>query len=246
MKELNCTKQSSRNRIRILNGAQLKWIAMISMLIDHTNKGIILSYQIFFNANNQVLNVISDIMVILGRVAFPIFLYLLVEGFVHTRNRWKYLLYLVGFGCLSEVPYDMFESGQFWDMGGQNMFFTLALALLTLILIDMLKTRFEKFWRIPAIVLTLVSAYLAAWLGLDYTYYGILIPVVIYCFRERRLVGCALSYLIVLKELWSILGFALIQLYNGERGRINKWIGYWFYPVHLLIIGLIRMYVMKV
>ena len=55
-------------------------------------------------------------------------------------------------------------------------------------------------------------------------------------------IGCALGYLTLIKTLWSILGFGLVLTYNGERGNQNKIINYWFYPVHLLILGILRMY----
>ena len=53
---------------------------------------------------------------------------------------------------------------------------------------------------------------------------------------------CALGYLTLIKTLWSILGFGLVLTYNGKRGNQNKIINYWFYPVHLLILGILRMY----
>lgn len=230
---------------KLLNGAWLKWIAMTSMLFDHIDKGILDSLIIVKGYTPAYLVALSNLLAILGRVAFPIFLFLLVEGFVHTRSRRNYFLYLLGFGILAEVPYDMFECGVFWDPTCQNMYFTLALGLLVLCAIDGVRKRLPKVWVPFALVIALAGAYLAAWLGLDYHYYGILIPVIFYMFRQSRLLGSALSYLLVIKEVWSVLGFAVLLLYNGERGRINKWFCYCFYPLHLFLIGLIRIYVLK-
>ena len=70
------------NRRKILSGAQLKYIAFTSMLIDHVNKALIYG---------GILLVISDIFDVLGRIAFPIFMFLLIEGYFRTTNRWKYL-----------------------------------------------------------------------------------------------------------------------------------------------------------
>ena len=74
------------NRRKILSGAQLKYIAFTSMLIDHVNKALI-----YPNLNGGILLVISDIFDVLGRIAFPIFIFLLIEGYFRTTNRWKYL-----------------------------------------------------------------------------------------------------------------------------------------------------------
>ena len=81
-----------QDRIRLLSGAQLKYIAFLSMLIDHANKALI--YPIL---DGGVLNTVSDIFDIIGRIAFPIFIFLLVEGFFKTRSRWKYLMLLLIF-----------------------------------------------------------------------------------------------------------------------------------------------------
>ena len=89
------------NRLKILSGAQLKYIAFATMVIDHVNKALI-----YPNLNGGILLVISDIFDILGRIAFPIFIFLLIEGFFKTTNRWKYLGMLLLFGmiCLQRHP----------------------------------------------------------------------------------------------------------------------------------------------
>lgn len=75
-----------KERIKIFSGAKLKYIAFASMLIDHFNKAII-----YPNLDGGTLNRISDLFDILGRIAFPIFIFLLIEGYFHTRNKYKYL-----------------------------------------------------------------------------------------------------------------------------------------------------------
>ena len=74
------------NRRKILSGAQLKYIALTSMLIDHVNKALI-----YPNLNGGIFLMISDIFDVLGRIAFPIFMFLLIEGYFRPTNRWKYL-----------------------------------------------------------------------------------------------------------------------------------------------------------
>ena len=92
-----------------INGATLKYIAFFSMFIDHFNKAIItplLNYQ-------QPLVFISSLFDIIGRIAFPIFAFMIVEGFYKTNSRWKYLRNLLVFAVISEIPYDMFQSKVF-------------------------------------------------------------------------------------------------------------------------------------
>ena len=91
-----------KERIKIFSGAQLKYIAFLSMLIDHTNKALI-----YPNLDGGALNRLSDFFDILGRIAFPIFIFLLVEGYFHTKNKWKYLITLLVFGVKSENTFDM-------------------------------------------------------------------------------------------------------------------------------------------
>ena len=155
------------------------------MLIDHTNKALI-----YPNLNGGRLNTVSDIFDIIGRIAFPIFAFLLVEGFFKTRSRAKYLATLLIFGVISEVPFDLFTTKQFFEPNWNNIMFTLALMLVTIWMIDVLKKKMEKFPKI----------------------------------------------------LWFFLSFGLVLTYNGERGKQNKLINYLFYPVHMLILGLLRIY----
>ena len=89
---------------QILSGAKLKYIAFISMLIDHTNNALITP---MLNGKGALLY-ISNVFSIIGRIAFPIFMFFLIEGFFKTRSRKKYLASLLIFGLISEVPFDMF------------------------------------------------------------------------------------------------------------------------------------------
>ena len=98
---------------QFLSGAELKLIAIISMLADHVNKALIYPY---LESNHGFLAFISDVFDIIGRIAFPLFCFMLVEGYFKTRNRKKYLLNLLLFGVISEVPFDMFTTASFFNM----------------------------------------------------------------------------------------------------------------------------------
>lgn len=221
-----------------INGAVLKYIAFFSMFIDHFNKAIItplLNYQ-------QPLVFISSLFDIIGRIAFPIFAFMIVEGLYKTNSRWKYLRNLLIFAIISEIPYDMFQSKVFVNNRSQNIMWALALGLLTLIIVDKLKGKIKNkyAWLGFSILIVGVNAIIATLLSFDYDYYSIIIIFILYLFYDKRLVGSLISYLVIIKEIYAILGFAIINLYNGEKGRQNKLFNYLFYPVHLLILGICR------
>ena len=77
--------------------------------------------------------------------------------------------------------------------------------------------------------------------GLDSEYHGILIAYFFYIFRNNQILSIIGGYLSIVKTPWALLGFGLTLAYNGERGKQNKILNYLFYPVHLLILGLLRL-----
>ena len=225
---------------QILSGAQLKYIAFISMLIDHTNNAIITP---MLNGKGALLY-ISNAFSIIGRIAFPIFMFFLIEGFFKTRSRKKYLASLLIFGLISEVPFDMFVSRNFFEPNWNNMMFTLSMCLGVIWLIDSLRAKLNNtlLWFIASLPILGLSCFIAACLSLDYDYHAILVAYIFYIFRQKPIIGAGLGYISIIKELCSILGFGLTLTYNGDRGRQYKWLNYAFYPVHLLILGILRFY----
>ena len=227
-------------KFQILNGAHLKYIAFLSMLIDHVNNSVVTP---LLDGKGTLLY-ISNIFSILGRIAFPIFIFFIVEGFFKTRNRKKYLFNLVLFGIISEVPFDLFTSKVFYNPNWNNMMFTLALCLVTIWIIDEVKDRISNkyLWYGVSLVIVMAFGLLAMQLSLDYDYHAIILAYVFYIFYDRPVLGATIGYVSIIKELYSFLGFAMTITYNGKRGKQNKWINYLFYPVHLLILGIIRIY----
>ena len=230
------------SKIRIFSGAQLKYIAFLSMLIDHVNKALM--YPLL--TENGFLRYVSDVFDILGRVAFPIFMFFLVEGFFKTGNRFKYLLNLIAFGIISEIPFDLFQSAVLFQPNSNNVMFTLALALVMIWVIDELKV--PKSYIIPpvlwfpvSIIIVITVCLLSMIWGLDYEYHGILIAYFFYIFRNNPILSIIGGYLSIFKTPWALLGFGLTLTYNGKRGKQNKILNYLFYPVHLLILGLLRL-----
>ncbi len=241
------TQNPTRNpdfleKIQIFSNAQLKYIAFLSMLIDHVNKALI--YPNLKGSGG--LQILSDLFDILGRIAFPLFIFMLVEGYFKTRSRVKYLAFLLGFGIISEVPFDLFTTRQVFEPNWNNIMFTLAAVLITIWGIDVLKGKMERLpkivWYLASFIIVGIMCFVAMNLGLDYEHHAILIGYFMYIFRQRYILAIPFSFLSMYKEPWALLGFALTLTYNGKRGRQNKIFNYCFYPGHLLILGLLRLY----
>ena len=230
------------DKLRIFSGAQLKYIAFLSMLADHVNKALIYP----FLSGEGILQRISDAFDILGRIAFPLFAFFLVEGFFKTGNRKKYLASLLIFGIISEIPFDMALSGVFFEPNSNNIMFTLALMLITIWTIDILKEKMQNMskytWYPVSFLIVGIMCIISMVTGLDYEYHAIMIGYLFYIFYNKRVFAIFLGYLAIFKEVWSLLGFSLILTYNGKRGKQNKLFNYCFYPGHLLILGILRIY----
>lgn len=203
-----------------LTSYQLKWIAIITMMIDHIG-AVLFPEELMFRY--------------IGRLAFPIFCFLLVEGVYYTHDIRLYMLRLGMFAVISEVPYDLAFHGTALEFEGQNVFFTLLLGVMLLYLLER-----DDEWPIK-IMEVLLAMWVAGVLRTDYGYKGILLISIFYFFHRHRLAGLAIG------ALWNYLWYNRTQeygalamiplaLYNGERGRRMKYFFYVFYPLHLVIL----------
>lgn len=236
-----------------LNQTQLKLIAVLSMLVDHLVYGIfeVGLYQNIISALNITIGgsyVTSAMMekleffgrIVIGRIAFPLFCFFIVQGFMHTRNRMKYALRLLIFAFISEVPFDLVSSNTVFDPNYQNVFFTLFLGLAALIII-------EKFANQPLIRIigAIACIFAAKYLRTDYDMFGVMLIILMYFVRfnkfQNLMVGMSTRYFYGF--YYQMTAFALMYLYNGERGKGLKYFFYAFYPVHLLLIYFLRMYI---
>ena len=230
------------SKVQFLSGAWLKLIAILSMLIDHVNKALIYPNLV---SNDGILTTVSNIFDIIGRIAFPLFCFMLVEGYFKTRSRKKYLLNLLIFGVISEVPFDMFTTASFFNMNWNNVMFTLAFVLITIWIIDILKERMQKLpktlWYFASFIIVIIMCIAAMYLSLDYEHHAILIGYFFYLFHDVPLLAIPFGYASMYTQPWALLGFGLTLTYNGKRGKQNKMLNYWFYPAHLLILGTLRL-----
>ena len=198
-----------------LSGTALKYIACITMLIDHIGAscieaGILLPTLAAGAASCggipvSTLLAADRVLRYIGRLAFPIFCFLAVEGFLHTHDVKKYVRRLLLFGLLSAGPFDLAFFRTPFAPHHQNVYWTLALAVNT-----------------------------------DYHAIGVLIICTLYLTRADRKRQCLAGALLFLFELTAPLAFVLVWFYNGQRGAcspLQKKAFYWFYPVHLLVLA---------
>ena len=219
-----------------ISAAVLKWIAVVTMIIDHFAVAV---YPQFASYEYSVYYIMRKI----GRLAFPIYCFLLVEGFFHTKNVKKYFRNCFLFAILSEIPFNMAIFGQVFYSRGQNVYFTLCIGLATLIILDRRKRYPKSKYMLLQIFIIVLAASIGQIFDVDYHWKGVLFIVMFYYVRNmqewiRNLVGiCAFAY-----EGTAPLAFLPIHFYNGTRGRQMKYLFYAIYPIHLLILGLIRLY----
>ena len=224
-----------------LSGSTLKLIACITMLIDHTGAAVvnqILSSGSLRQADYdawQRLRILYTWMRGIGRLAFPIFCFLIVEGFFHTRSVRRYCERMFLFALISEFPFDyaLKASVPFWRK--QNVYFTLLISLLCLCLLEKLRGM-----ACIQFIAVFSAMHLANAMMTDYNYKGVFLIVMLYFFHDHRLYQSAVGAASIAWERWAPLSFILCFFYNGRRGLSLRYFFYLFYPMHLLVLGIIR------
>lgn len=177
----------------------------------------------------------------MGRIAFPIYCYALVQGHIHTSSRPRYLRRLLVIAVLAQIPYNLAI-----DPGGWNVVFTLLFSALVLTVLDLL----PKLWMgIPVVV---AAVLLTDALPLDYNAYGLLLVLI---FRYTRSYWLVLAHMALnvfylfyynwLVQLASIVPTILIALTPGfwtllEKRRLPRWVWWSFYPAHLAALALVK------
>ena len=212
-----------------LSGSALKVIAMISMVIDHV--------ALYLMEHGTVL---YGTMRCIGRIAFPVFAFLIAEGFIHTRSRYRYFFTLLGFAVISEIPWYLLNGAD----RTHNVMFTLALGVATLMVLENLLQRS----LVLGFLWTLGMAGLASWSGVDYEWRGILLIVILYLFNRHghsfpysrgMQFFCTLVLMIHYGGIGAVMACMILYVYNGTRGfvqgNIAKYVFYAFYPVHFIL-----------
>lgn len=237
-----------------LTSMWLHIIAMLLMLCDHLWATVVPG---------------NDWLTCVGRIAYPIFAFMIVEGYFHTGNLKKYVGRLLLCAILSEIPFNLVMGSRIFYPVHQNVLWTFLIGIL-LIYLNEKAGKTGKWWlRILAAVGSVVLGFI---LGLvtfvDYNYAGVYMILVFYFFRGCKwwhFVGqlvlmwyinieilSGYSYEInlfgntyfLVRQGFAVLALIPIWLYRGNQGCYNKYLKalyYGFYPVHLLILGLIHM-----
>ncbi len=224
-----------------MTGQQLKWIAAFAMLLDH------ISVALMNGALNETAALAFPAMAfrIIGRLAFPIFCFLLVEGFYHTKNIKNYMGRMALFSVISEVPFDLAISGSFVNWQSQNVYFTLLIGLLVMYGIQKIDQCYAGLDLGSFLTIAVIAAGCGAafFLKSDYHMYGILFIVILYSLHEDKTRQTIFGILMAACESTAVFSFIPIWFYNGQAGKTRfRYFFYWFYPAHLLILGLLRVW----
>ena len=243
----------TKNKFIGLTNNQLKIIAAISMVLDHV--GVVFSPLYPTMA-------IFKLFRILGRIAFPIFAFLIAEGCKYTRNRVKYLGLIAGMGIAFQTFYFFFMSTNKLYL---NIFITFSLSISLIYLIEHFlhnKTILNGIFMVIAIAIVLFLTlkcpkieFLASRIygfNVDYGIWGVTLPVLVYFINNHKLRIVFLTLFFVVRGFtaflgwWPLISIPFIALYNGQRGKAKmKYFFYVFYPVHLVIIYAIAIIMQK-
>ena len=213
-------------------------LAMLLMLCDHLQ-----------------LTLLPDLPILrcVGRLAFPLFAFMAVEGYLHTRSLKKYFLRLLMLAVISEIPFDLLVSGSVFDPMHQNVIWTIILGLCCIRAFENISADLKKMLSAVVIIASLAAAIIAR---VDYSSAGVLTLLAFYAFRGNT-VRCRLMQLLSLAfinlvllggiefafpyQALAVLSLPIIWLYDGSQGPHNGFIkaaNYLFYPAHMLILAL--------
>lgn len=215
-----------------LSGNQLKVIALITMTIDHVGLTFF-PHVIWWR--------------LVGRLAFPIYAYLVAEGCLHTRSMPKYLRSMGLMALLCQVVY-WFAMGSVY----QYILVTFSLSISLCMLIKKTREKNSVLWffltALAIFAVWFITEILPILLSpldfrVDYDFLGVMLPVILYLIPKKGWKLLATAGILVLMSIpnWvqlpSVLAVALLALYNGTRGKWNlKYAFYWYYPIHLVVI----------
>lgn len=228
-------------------------MAMVFMLCDHLWGTVIPG---------------NDWLTFIGRLSMPIFAFMIVEGYFHTKSLKKYVLRLLIFAVISEIPFNLAMGSRLFYPVHQNILWSFLISIGLIHLNE--KVREKKLWlRIIVGLSTVLAGFVSGLITMvDYHHAGILTVLAFYFFRERKwwgYIGQALCLWYINTELLGGLGYEInlfgetfffvrqgiavlslipIWLYHGRQGHHSKafqYVCYSFYPVHLLVLGLIKM-----
>lgn len=240
---------SSASKNFELTAAVLHIIAMTLMLMDHLWATLLPA---------------REWLTCAGRVAFPIFAFMAVEGYFHTRSFKKYILRMLLFAVLSEIPFDLMYGGTWFYPVHQNVLWTFLLGLLGVWLMEQVRKKGKTWMYLLVCVLVVLAGLVLGTLCMVDYYGGGVLTVFVFYFLHGRKWWCFLGQLAALYWLnvellgglmypvqlfgmefelcqqgLALLALIPIWLYRGRQGYRSKpfqYLCYAFYPVHMLLL----------
>lgn len=224
-----------------LSNNQLKIIAMLSMLIDH------IGVELFPDLES---------LRIVGRLALPLFAYMIAEGCFYTKNRTKYFILLSSLAVLCQLVFYVAMGSLY-----QSILITFSLSVITIYSIDSIlksKNAFSIILSVIGLAFSLFVAFIAPVLfekqgfAIDYGYLGMLLPVFVYFAPNKicKIIMCGLMLILLAVhiqgvQIYALLALPLLAFYNEKRGTKKlKYMFYIFYPLHLVVIYLVGMFLL--
>ena len=248
-----------QDRVTGLNTTGLRIWGMVFLVLANAGKALL---------QNRLLNMIGTvdlmaaleaeggmmiatfalILQIVEGLAIPVFCFLLVEGAMHTADLNKYLLRVAGLAVVTEIPYNFAMSGKLLDFSTRNPVFAMALGLVLIWFYNRYSARGIKNTAIKLLV-TLCGVLWAGMLAVEHGICCVVVVAALWLFRTKPSLrnlagGCAMMLCCMLSLFYMAapMGFLIVHFYNGEKGPSAKAVNYLVYPVALLAIGIIGMF----
>ncbi|MBQ7230541.1 MAG: hypothetical protein IJX04_06545 [Oscillospiraceae bacterium] len=255
----------SESRSKGLNRNGLRTWAMLIAISGLVGRGLIQHHVLGMSGlnNDQLLQLLNDpdmmvfatvslVLQVVETCAVPMFALMLAEGFVHTADLKGYALRVTGCALLSEIPFDLLMRGRLLDMSSQNPVFGLVLGLVLLFFFRQYEGKGVKRFLIRLLVVVVAAAW-AGMLRIDMGIAMVLMVWPMYAFREkpmyRNLMAATMAVVSALTSMFFIMapmGCLMLHIYNGEKGEEepSKILTYLAYPVILLALALVAMYLL--
>ena len=205
----------------------------------HIDQHTLISMRDFLRENPQAMTLAgtASFLQLAGGLGLPVVAFLLAEGAARTENYRNYLLRMLAFALISEIPYDLAMSGKMIDFQEQNMLFTLVLGLIMLYGIRLFENRPGAGCRAAQVAVTAAAILWSMLLRTEFGFFLLILSAVYYMMKDRKglriLMGCAMGVMYVTAPL---SGYVL-WLYEGARGRaVNRWVFYAVYPAALMLL----------
>ncbi len=230
-----------------LNSNQIKFIAIIAMTIDH-------AVWLLFPGCQHIWWVWC--LHVIGRITAAIMWSFIAEGIYYTRNVKKYIGRLFLFAVISHFAYNFAGGIPFIPTGILNQTGVMWSLAWAVVLIVVFITEILRQWqKITCIILICLITFPADWSCI-----AAMCPVFIYLNRDSfkkqalSIVIWSMFYAVVyffaidrlygILQMFTVLSIPILNKYNGERGKWKgmKWLFYIYYPAHLFVIGIIRVF----